>query len=362
MSTHHETSQSKSIGGGSSWSQEQTPFQQTCIQEREQVKVEIHRGARVAGTSHKVSGAPKNGVSRVYTMTVAPYSRLKKAKDLLRETAKPLTDFDYDLHIYQANCAAAAEDDGDEEGKDAWAEKAGLPMPGPNDERFWYRAERAKRFQVNKHFAALVSPRIVPTYRMRLAASGEDPSSGRSGGAAGAAGQNSLMKLTAAAALRAAENKQAAQKKSSVSHMSVSDGSFTAAPLPFVPSGKSEASEAICNRKPALFDTPFGAPLEVERREYIATKSQFLGPASVLATGGLARVNASCENGRAEKDELVRRMREKGEASQRHLQQEYFAKLRNFQQEWKNLAPMPVLRQIARDEVFNMKGCKRFIS
>lgn len=34
-------------------------------------------------------------------MTVAPYSRLKKAKDLLRETANPLTDFDYDLHIYR---------------------------------------------------------------------------------------------------------------------------------------------------------------------------------------------------------------------------------------------------------------------
>merc|ERR1712093_835367 len=116
-----------------------TPFQQTCIQEREQVKVELQRGVRVAGTSYKVAGAPKNGVSRVYTMTVAPYSRLKKAKDLLRETAKPLTDFDYDLHIYQANCAAAA--DLEEGEATEAAERSGLPIPGPNDERFWYRAE-----------------------------------------------------------------------------------------------------------------------------------------------------------------------------------------------------------------------------
>lgn len=340
MSTTHESSH-KNLGGvsaGGSWSQEQTPFQQTCIQEREQVKVELQRGVRVGGTSHKLAGAPKNGVSRVYTTTVAPYSRLKKAKDLLRETAKPLTDFDYDLHIYQANCAAAAEE-GEEEAKEG-ADRTGLPMPGPHDERFWYRAERAKRFAVNRHFPALVSPRIVPTYRMRVAAHGDDAS--RSPSTA-----NSLMKLTAAASLRSMENKNQLSSQDEVP------------PLPFVPPGR---SEAIYDRKPTLFDSPFDVPHDVALHDYMAAKSRFLGPPAILPTGGRARVNASCEPGRVEKDELLRRMREKGEAAQRALQQEYFAKLRSFQQEWRSIAPMPVLRQVARDEVFNMKGCKKFIS
>lgn len=96
--------------------------------------------------------------------------------------------------------------------------------------------------------------------------------------------------------------------------------------------------------------------------ESLNLKKRFLGSAALLPRGGLARISASCEPGRTEKDELLQRMREKGETGQRALQREYFVKLRNFQQEWRNIAPMPVLRQIARDEVFNMKGCKRFIA
>lgn len=200
--------------------------------------------------------------------------------------------------------------------KDA-AERNGLPMPGPNDERFWYRAERATGFQVNRHFPALVSPRIVPTYRMRVAAHGEDPSRSTSGDT------SSLVKTTAAAALRSQE--QSRQKLSRY-------GGDEVPPLPFVPSGRSEASEALCDRKPTLFDSPFDALHAVALEDYMAAKGRFLGPAVVLPTGGLARINASCEPGRVEKDELLKGMREKGGTMQRALVQEYFAKLRNFQQ------------------------------
>merc|ERR1719262_822439 len=75
---------------------ELSTFERRCLQEAESVSIEIPRGLRVASTA-RVAGRKSNAPSRTYSLTVEPKGRMKKAKDLLRETAKPLSSLEYDL-------------------------------------------------------------------------------------------------------------------------------------------------------------------------------------------------------------------------------------------------------------------------
>merc|ERR1719326_1956789 len=140
--------------------------------------------------------------------------------------------------MYQARYAMG-DDDGDA--------AAGLPQLGSNQERFWYRAERCKRFSCNKHFPALVSPRVVPTYRMRLATMGPEATTTTT---TTKGARSTLLQSTAAAHLREMSRSKLGE-----------DGRV----LPFVPSGRSEASALICDRKNALFDNAFDAKHEKEQ-------------------------------------------------------------------------------------------------
>merc|ERR1719460_52692 len=80
---------------------ELSTFERRCLQEAESVSIEIPKGLRVASTS-RVAGRRPNAPSRTYSLTVEPKGRMKKAKDLLRETAKPLSDLEYDMQQIQA--------------------------------------------------------------------------------------------------------------------------------------------------------------------------------------------------------------------------------------------------------------------
>merc|ERR1719388_700613 len=126
---------------------ELSAFERRCHQEIESLTIELPRGLRVAGSA-RIAGRRPNANARTYSLTVEPKARMKKAKDLLKETAKPLTSLEYDM---QQTAVGNRE------------------VEGLLDERFCYRSQRGKKFQMNSHFPALVSSRLVPTYRMASA-------------------------------------------------------------------------------------------------------------------------------------------------------------------------------------------------
>lgn len=289
---------------------ELSTFERRCLQEAESVSIEIPKGLRVASTA-RVAGRRPNAPSRTYSLTVEPKGRMKKAKDLLRETAKPLSDLEFDLH------------------QTAMGHKE---VDGLLDERFCYRSQRAKKFSMNNHFPALVSPRLVPSYRMQKA--GQQITTPR---------EDSTLQTQTVSTQRKQRNKRPKD------------------PLqPFIPSTKN-AERAICDRQPALYDTPYESSRTTQMQEYQEHKERWQGPGTMLPTN-LGKVKSTCEINRQEKDEHIMRMREKGKESQRALEEQYFVKLKAFQEEWRSFSPMPVLKQIAADEVFNMGGCHRAIA
>jgi len=289
---------------------ELSTFERRCLQEAESVSIEIPRGLRIASTA-RVAGRKPNAPSRTYSLTVEPKGRMKKAKDLLRETAKPLSSLEFDL---QQTAMGRKETD------------------GLLNERFCYRSQRAKKFSMNNHFPALVSPRLVPSYRMQQA--GQNITTPRE--------DTSLQAMTVST-----QRKQRSKRPKD--------------PLqPFIPSTRN-AERAICDRQPALFDTPYESSRTTQVQEYQETKERWQGPNTMLPTS-VGQAKASCEPSRLEKDDHIMRMREKGREQQRALEEQYFVKLKAFQEEWRSFSPMPVLKQIAADEVFNMGGCHRAIA
>lgn len=293
---------------------ELSSFEKRCIQEAESLSIEIPRGMRVAST-HRVAGRRTNAPARTYSLTVEPKGRMKKAKDLLRETAKPLSDLEYDM---QQMTQGTTE------------------LEGQLDERFSFRAQRAKKFALNSHFPALVSPRLVPSFRMQMA------------------GQHSI-------------GNNLGSKDGSTLNVETSSTKFKKRskrpkdPLqPFIPSTRN-AERAICDRQPALHDTPYDSPRTTQKIEYEESRENWKGNGTMYPTN-IAVVRSTCEPNRAEKDEHLRRMREKGRDQQQALEEQYFVKLKAFQEWWRSISPMPVLKQIAADEVFNMGGCRRAIA
>jgi hypothetical protein len=283
---------------------ELSTFERRCLQEAESVSIEIPRGLRVAGTA-RVAGRRQNAPSRTYSLTVEPKGRMKKAKDLLRETAKPLSSLEYDL------------------------QKTAMGQPdvdGLLDERFCYRNQRHKKFHLTAHFPALVSPRLVPSYRMQQA-----------GSQIGTPREDSTLQSGTVSTQQKQRNKRPKD------------------PLqPFIPSTRN-AERAICDRQPALFDTPYESSRVTQLQEYEDQKNRWQGPSTMMPTN-IARTQSTCEPNRQEKDDHINRMREKGKEQQKALEEQYFVKLKAFQEEWRSFSPMPVLKQIAADEVFNMGG------
>lgn len=289
---------------------ELSAFEKRCLQEAESVSIELPRGMKVATTA-RIAGRKQGAPSRTYSLTVEPKGRMKKAKDLLKETAKPLTDLEFDL---QQTAMGVKE------------------LDGLLDERFCYRNQRCKKFNMNAHFPALVSSRLVPSYRMQ-----------RAGQAISTPREESTLHSGTVSTQRKQRTKRPKD------------------PLqPFIPSTKN-AERAICDRQPALYDTPYESSRVQQLQEYADHKDRWQGPATMLPTN-IARVKSTCEPNRQEKDEHIARMREKGKDQQRALEEQYFVKLKAFQEEWRSFSPMPVLKQIAADEVFNMGGCRRAIA
>lgn len=291
------------IGNGESQELvELSTFDQRVLREAESVSIEIPKGLRVAG-SKRLAGRRQNAATKTYSLTVEPQGRIRKAKDLLRETAQPLSDLEYDMQ--QA----------------AMGKKQ---VDGLLDERFCFRSQRSKKFQAISHFPALGSSRLVPSYRMRMA--GAKISTPR--------GESQLHSDTVSTS-----RKHTSKRPKD--------------PLqPFIPSCAG-AERAICDRQPALYDTPYESQRAAQLQEYHEHKDKWQGASTMVPTN-LGRTRATCERNSAENYEHVQRMREKGREKQRALEEQYFVKLKAFQEEWRSFSPMPVLKQIAADEVASM--------
>merc|ERR1719379_1504904 len=67
---------------------------------------------------------------------------------------------------------------------------------------------------------------------------------------------------------------------------------------PFIPSSRN-AERAICDRQPALHDTPYDSPRTAQKIEYEESRENWRGTGTMLPTN-LATVQATCEPNRAE--------------------------------------------------------------
>lgn len=260
-------------------------FDQYLPQEVQKVKVHMPRGQRVHA-SPRVLGLARAD-ERSYQVTVQPRGRLKKAKELLRETARPLTEHEFDLH----------------------QRALGEPqLEELLDEKSCFRAERVRRFEVGRRFPVLVNPRLVPSYR------------GTDGGKAAKVEADArrqekgttLLETTVSTA-----RKQQSKRQSD-------------ALAPFVPSSLKD--EALYDRKPCLFDCPFDGARYSERDEYLISKGKWVGGATMLPTA-VATAKAACELDRQEKDNYQQAMREKGRSMVRRLKEDYSSRRRAYQQQ-----------------------------
>jgi len=145
-------------------------FDQSLPQVVESYTVSLPRGLRFPGPRSLAAGRVQAVISQVpaktYAVTVEPCAHTKKPKVLQRDFAQPLTSLEFDIQQ-----------------RDQETE----PSLDALDERFCFRSERVKRFEVGRHFPALVSQRLVPAWTRlplaRAAAMGQDePGSSHDGG------------------------------------------------------------------------------------------------------------------------------------------------------------------------------------
>merc|ERR1719265_639692 len=128
-------------------------------------------------------------------------------------------------------------------------------MEGLLDDRFCYRNQRSKKFSMNNHFPALVSPRLIPSYRMQQA--GQQISTPR---------EDSTLHSGTVSTARKQRSKRPKD------------------PLqPFIPSTRN-AERAICDRQPALYDTPYESSKSSQIQEYQEHKDKMCGPSTMLPT------------------------------------------------------------------------------
>mmetsp|Transcript_87673 Transcript_87673/g.151910 ORF Transcript_87673/g.151910 Transcript_87673/m.151910 type:complete len:384 (-) Transcript_87673:33-1184(-) len=129
-------------------------FHQRLPYEVESLEIELPRGLRTHA-SRAIAGRAHNncaGASKTYTVTVEPYARVKKAKEVLRAASRPTSQLDW----Y------------DEKAKEQGSEGLCDPiMEAASEDRSCFRRDRVRRFEVGRRFPVLVSPRLVPSWKVR---------------------------------------------------------------------------------------------------------------------------------------------------------------------------------------------------
>mmetsp|Transcript_47336 Transcript_47336/g.121804 ORF Transcript_47336/g.121804 Transcript_47336/m.121804 type:complete len:383 (+) Transcript_47336:62-1210(+) len=284
-------------------------FQRHLPQNIEAVEVCVPRGLRTPASPRIAGGLGGTCQSKTYCVVVEPNGRAKRPKEILREEVRPRTDFDVEVERGQVFSDA-------ENG-------AGV------DERIRFRRERLRHFQLGSHFPALVSPRLVPTWKRTLrdessASEGfrdeaslppiqpSQPSSARGVGSPRPVG-STLSKPTASHI-----QKQQVKRPENL------------AP-PWHASGVAGAADLICDRVPSLHQDEYCPPSYATR--HTEDDKELWMHGSTMLPVGVAAAKVSFDSNRPYVQSHIVAMRERGRAFNDDLQERYEHMRQNFQKE-----------------------------
>jgi len=216
---------------------------------------------------------------RTYRLTVEPQGRSHKPKDAMRQASKPVSDIDLDMERLRSGDV------------DTFV-----------DERFVFRRERLRQFQMDSHFPALLSPRLVPSWKLsaagRLSVERE-----RDWAEPSPRGASTVTKPTLSHALKQADKRSAE------------------ALAPWMVSGPASARE-LCDRRPALYAAQAWSEGSAERESSEPQSTLFLTSASAARAG--------FDESRPVLESHIAAMRERGRAYNEALKERYEASRASF--------------------------------
>jgi len=281
-------------------------FQSHLPQNTEMVEVRVSRGLRTHA-SPRIAGC-LGGIcqSKTYNVVVEPHGRAKRPKEILREAVRPRTDFDVEVERGQAFSDA---DNG-----------------ARVDERIRFRRERLRHFQLGSHFPALVSPRLVPTWKRAQrdisSASGDEaslpPVQPSQPSAARGVGSPRLVHSTFSKPTTSHIQKQQVKRPENL------------AP-PWHASGVAGAADLICDRGPCLHQDEYCDP-SFATRDTEDDKELWTHGSTMLPVG-MAAAKVSFDSNRPHLQSHIAAMRERGRAFNDDLKERYEQMRQNFQKE-----------------------------
>jgi len=282
-------------------------FDKELPQGVQSLEVDLTPGVRVplSASSSKQVKVP----TRKYAVTVEPNGYTKKAKDVIREESKPVSHLDFRLQQMRKH-APQVEDF--------------------MDDRCVFRNERAKRFQVGHQFPALVTPRLIPSWRLSEAGQKSIQGDSTPRSVHGRGDATDFAKLTVSASLKQ-QNKR-------------SQSSTT----PWLASGTAGVGEIISNRKPTLYAEQYDSQQAIQRAEYNEAKERWVGESTVLPTS-TAVAKVACDSRRPVLDSHIAAMRERGRASNESLKERYELKRQNYKKEREERGALSSFERVVRE-------------
>mmetsp|Transcript_36429 Transcript_36429/g.83702 ORF Transcript_36429/g.83702 Transcript_36429/m.83702 type:complete len:378 (+) Transcript_36429:42-1175(+) len=255
-------------------------FKQNLPQTRETIEVQLPRGLKFPGSPHLAVGKMKavDVPSKSYTMVVLPSARKPKPKEQLKKpTVGP-------VGVMHNEC------DNDESAL---------------DDRSSFRTERAQQFHAGRHFPALVSPRLAPSYSN--VASGDRATSSRS----------TSPPLSVGAPSRSLARAPGSKTTEASSH--------------WVLTRKEDAGELVSNRLPSLHEGAYDAFLGQQREECRDSKKRWI--AGPLVPTGAHDAKRALDTSRAEVDNQISGSRLRGKAAKELLKSKYEKRRAAYQKE-----------------------------
>jgi len=333
---------------GAASSREVSPFDARTPNEVESLKVAVPRGLKFAPASKRIGRLVASGPSRevptkTYEVTVLPNGRTKKARELIREKAHLDSDLEYDLK------------------RSASGDLGGLV----DVERSACRAERVKRLETTRHFPALVTPRLVPSYRLRSAGQASvrqadliQTGDRATGGACTAASSSASPRGgggVQSTSLRAptVSSQRKHQLKRSMGESSQQS---------FLPSGP-QAEELICDRGPGLFEDHYDSAKSVALQELQCSQSRWMSNRPILPACS-SRAKVLCDPGNLEREAETAELRERGRQHNQDMKYDHMRKLQKYQRDTPSpfdmmqtfrsrsrYSPRPTQQEVALDPV-----------
>lgn len=260
---------------------ELSAFEEQLPQTAESLAVQINQSQRYPGSLLVDSLGQPTGVMRDmalvepkrYELTVEPHVRTVKAKDIIRESARMRTDIEFDIELTRANPSLA---------------------DGLVDERFMFRRERAKHFQMGRQFPALATPRLMPSWALSevgrqsaLQADSAQPSRG----------QRKCRGPSEHLTRETASHRKQHHPRHEDHHN-----------VPWLVSGTSGATELISDRRPTLFQDSYEDPIaqvrakEAEGRRRL--QEEGVGPVAFMP-GCPSDAKAICDRSRLNSQKVI---------------------------------------------------------